>query len=155
MCNLWENARLISVRTGSEIVGGFDAGFESKISDGMKDALMHFTYWVEDRYNLPVTLWVNFRYRHYLVGRDKIRSGYCFYWVDYEDLSPFESFDDIPVIELAVRNEKQTMDEILISFIEAITCYFAWLSGLDMNVFQPDNVLAEEILAAYKNTRGE
>ena len=113
MMGLWENAASISVQTGPDIVGGFDVGFDRQIPEETQDALMHFIYWVEDRYHLPVTLWVDFRHNHYLIGSDKKRTGYRFYWVDYESLSSFDSFDDIPVIELAVRSEKRTMDEIL------------------------------------------
>ena len=155
MGNIWETAKTLSIQTGKDIVGGFDIGFESKIPDSMKDALMRFVYWVEDRYYLPITLWVDFRYNHYLVGCDKKRVGYRFYHVDYESLSSFDSFDDIPVIELAVRCEKQTMDEVLRAFTEAITCYFAWLSGLDLSTFKPDEKMVTEILEEYQNTRGE
>lgn len=152
MQNLWEHAKSIHVETGCEIVGGFDAGFDSRIPEATQAELMRFAYWVEDHCALPVTLWIDFRYRHYLLSAEKKRVAYRFYWVDYESLASFDSFDDIPVIELAARCEKQTMDEILIAFAEAVTCYFAWLSGLDMHTFRPDKALAEEILAAYKNT---
>ena len=141
------------MRTGSEIVGGFDVGFDGKIAEETKDALMEFLYWVEDHYSLPITLWVDFKNRHYLIGEDKKRVDYRFYWVDYESLSSFENFDDIPVIELAVRCEKQPMEDILEAFVEAVTHYFAWLSGMDMRTFQPDRALTEEILQTYYNTK--
>jgi hypothetical protein len=74
--------------------------------------------------------------------------------VDFVTYPVFENFDDLPVIELPVRTEKSTMDEILASFAEAITHYFAWLSGMDMNGFTADSGQVEAILRAYK-TRGE
>ena len=153
MINLWENAELLSIETGNEIVGGFDVGFDRKITDDVKDVLMDFVYWVEDRYAMPVTLWVDFCYKHYLIGSDKKRTGYRFYWVDYESLSSFENYDDIPVIELAVRCEKQSMEDVLEAFVEAVTRYFAWLSGMDMHSFRPDRALTEEILQTYYNTK--
>ena len=155
MVNLWENAKMISVQTGSDIVGGFDIGFDDKICEETKDALMDFIYWVEDHYNLPITLWVDFKYKQYMIGSDRKRTGYRFYWVDYENLSTFDNFDDIPVIELAARCEKQKLDNLLSSFADAITHYFAWLSGQNMHSFRPDRALTEEILNLYKNTRGE
>ena len=153
MTDLWENAKMLSIETGEEIVGGFDIGFQSKIPEDVKDVLMDFVYWVEDRYAMPVTLWVDFRYNHYLIGSDQKRTGYRFYWVDYESLSSFENFDDIPVIELAVRCEKQTMGDILKAFVEALSCYFAWLSGMDVHTFKPDQTLTEEILRTYYNSK--
>lgn len=152
--NLWENAKLLPIRTGPDITGGFNIGFDDEIPDETKDTLMEFVYWVEDNYSLPVTLWVDFKYRHYLTDRNRKRVGYKFYWADFETFPIFENFDDLPVIELPVRTEKNTLDEILFSFVEAITCYFAWLSNLDMHTFKPDDALTEKILHSYK-TRGE
>ena len=153
MINLWENAKLLSVETGKAIVGGFDVGFERNVTDDVKDALMDFVYWAEDHYAMPVTLWVDFRYCHYLIGSNKKRTGYRFYWIDYDTLSSFENFDDIPVIELAVRCEKQSTEDVLKAFVEAVTHYFAWLSGMNMHTFKPDRALTEEILQTYYNTK--
>ena len=89
---------------------------------------MDFVYWVEDHFALPVTLWVDFKYNHYLLDRDKTHVGYRFYWVDFGDYPRFENPDDIPVIELPVRTEYWTVEEILISFIEAISQYYFWLT---------------------------
>ena len=152
--NLWENAVLLQIQTGPEIVGGFDVGFDEKIPESTRDELMRFIYWVEDHYAIPVTLWVDFKYNHYLVDRAKKRVGYKFYWADFSTFPIFDNFDDLPVIELPVRTEKWTMDEILASFIEAISHYFAWLSNADMHEFEPDEELVETILQAYK-TRGD
>ena len=152
--NLWENAVLLQIQTGPDIVGGFDVGFDEKIPESTRDELMRFIYWVEDHYAIPVTLWVDFKYNHYLLERDKKRVGYKFYWADFSTFPIYDNFDDLPVIELPVRTEKWTMDEILRSFIEAISHYFAWLSNLDMHKFEPDKELVEMIFQAYK-TRGE
>ena len=154
MRNIWEDARTLPIQTGADIVGGFDIGFDKAIPEETKDMLMDFVYWVEDRYALPVTLWVDFKYRHYLVDENKKRVGFKFYWADFNTFPVFENFDDLPVIELPVRTEKSGVDEILTSFIEAITYYFAWLSHLDVRTFEPDKTLTEAILKDYK-TRGE
>lgn len=150
MGNLWERAKELSIQTGSEIVGGFDVGIDERIGEDIADAVMKFLYWVEDHYAVPVTLWVDLKYNHYLIDREGKRTGYRFYWVDYESLDQFDNFDDIPVIELAARCEKQTGEQVLKMLTEAVSCYFAWLSGMDMNSFRPDKKLTEEILAAYK-----
>ena len=102
MRNIWEDARTLPIQTGADIVGGFDVGFDKAIPEETKDMLMDFVYWVEDRYALPVTLWVDFKYRHYLVDENKKRVGFKFYWAYFNTFPVFENFDDLPVIELAV-----------------------------------------------------
>ena len=147
--NLWEQARDVKIQISGNITGGFDVGFDDEIPEETKDALVKFVYWVEDRYAMPVTLWVDFKYNHYLIDRNKKRVGYLFYWADFATYPVFENEDDIPVIELPVRLERYTIEEVLRSFIEAITMYYAWLTNqLDMN-FEPDPKMVEEILNNY------
>ena len=144
--HLWNRAKQVQMQTSSEIVGGFDVGFDGKIPEEAKDALMKFVYWVEDHFSLPVTLWVDFKYNHYLMEQSGKRVGYKFYWVDFANYPVFENPDDIPVIELAVRTERQTIEEILVSFIEAISRYYAWLNR-DASPIDADDV--EQVLQAY------
>lgn len=147
--NIWEEAKAITIQTSEDIVGNFSMGFDKRIPEDVKDALARFAYWVEDNYHLPVTLWVDFKYNHYLVNENKQRVGYKFYWVDFESFPVFDNWDNLPVIELPVRTEHYTMEEILASFIEAITCYFAWLTNTIGDDYQPEADVVEEILQAY------
>lgn len=147
--HLWNRARNVRIRTSPEIVGNFDIGFDSKIPEETKDALMRFVYWVEDHFSLPVTLWVDFKYNHYLIDRSGKRVGYRFYWADFASYPVFDNADDIPVIELPVRTERWTMEEILVSFIEAISEYFLWLTNSLTDNVQPDPAETEEVLQAY------
>jgi hypothetical protein len=149
MDNLWENANNLPIQVGPEITGSFDVGFDEKIPEETKDALMRFIYWVEDHYTLPVTLWVDFKFNHYLMTRDKHRVGYRFYWADFTTWPAFENPDDIPVIELPVRTENRTIKSILESFIQAISLYYIWLSNEDPSSKLPDNTLVEAILQQY------
>lgn len=149
MDNLWENANNLPIQVGPEITGSFDVGFDEKIPEETKDALMRFIYWVEDHYTLPVTLWVDFKFNHYLMTRDKRRVGYRFYWADFTTWPAFENPDDIPVIELPVRTENRTIKSILESFIQAISLYYIWLSNEDPSSKLPDNTLVEAILQQY------
>ena len=151
--HLWYRAKNVQIQTGPEIAGGFDIGFDSKIPEEVKDALMQFVYWVEDRFYLPVTLWVDFKYNHYLIDRKGKRVGYRFYWADFTTYPAFDNPDDIPVIELPVRTERWTMEEILASFIEAISQYFAWLTNTITDDTQPDANEVEEVLQAYLQDR--
>ena len=147
--HLWNRAKNIQIQTGPKITGGFDIDFDSKIPEETKDALMQFVYWVEDHFYLPVTLWVDFKYNHYLIDRNGNRVGYRFYWADFTSYPVFENPDDIPVIELPVRTERWTMEEIITSFIEAISEYFAWLTNTISDITQPDANEVEEVLQAY------
>jgi hypothetical protein len=96
-----------------------------------------------------VTLWVDFKYNHYLVDRNGNRVGYRFYWADFASWPVFDNPEDIPVIELPVRTEKWTMEEILTSFIEAISQYFAWLTNTITERTEPNEAEVEEVLQAY------
>ena len=147
--HLWEQAKAVKIQTGPEIVGGFSLGFDKRITEETKNALIDFVYWVEDNYPIPVTLWVDFKYNHYLVTRKKNRVGYKFYWADFTPT--FENPDDIPVIELPVRTEHWTMEEILASFIEAIFQYFMWLTNTPIT--EPNQDEIEEVLQAYTQRR--
>ena len=146
-CNIWHHSHNVHIQTGPDIVGGFSIGFDDQIIDETKDLLMHYVHWVEDHYNMPVTLWVDFEWKHYLRNDDGTRSEYRFYWVPFDTFPVFEKEADIPVIRLAVRNEYQTMRQILTSLTEAITRYFAWLAHEE-----PDSNQAtvEVIMDTYK-----
>ena len=65
------------------------------------------------------------------------------------DYPAFYNWDDIPVIELPVRMEHWTLEEILTSFIEAISQYFAWLTNTIADDTEPDEREVEEVLQAY------
>ena len=143
--HFWSQASAVNIQTGSQITGGFDVGFDSKIPEETKDAIMDFAYWVEDHFSLPVTLWVDLKYNHYLVTESGKRVAYKFYWADFQNYPVFENPDDIPVIELAVRTEKQSIKDILQAFIEAISMYFAWLSNREITVCEQ----TAQILQAY------
>ena len=152
--HLWEKAREVRMEVSGAITGGFDIGFDQEIPEQMRDLLMEFVYWVEDNYPIPVTLWVDFKYRHYLLSREKKRVDYLFYWVDFENYPVFTEPDDIPVIYLPVRTERQDEKEILRAFATGITDYFAWLTGGDMKNFSADACEVEAILEAYYRSRG-
>ena len=42
MHDLWQSAKDLPIVTGKDIVGGFDVGFDGKIPEQTKDALMQF-----------------------------------------------------------------------------------------------------------------
>lgn len=121
----------------------------------MRSELRAFTGWVEAHFRLPVTLWIDFEYKHYLMSREKKRVGYLFYWADFSTYPVFENEEDIPVIRLPVRTEHSTLEEILTSLIEAISCYYAWLLNRMTDGYSCDEDEVEEILQAYLSDRSE
>jgi hypothetical protein len=92
---------------------------------------------------------VDFKYNHYLLSRKGERVGYRFYWADFKSFPRFDNEADIPVIELPVRMEHWTMEEILLSFICGISQYYAWLTNTITDTYEPDEAEAEEVLEAY------
>lgn len=151
--HLWNLAKEVQIQTSPDIMGNFDIGFDDKIPEATKDALMQFVYWVEDNFYLPVTLWVDFEYKHYLIDRAGKRVGYRFYWADFANYPVFDNPDDIPVIELPVRTERWTIDEILYSFTAAISEYYSWLTNTITDTSSPDESEIEEVLQAYLSER--
>ena len=147
--NVWDRSHELKIETGPDIVGGFSIGFDDRIDEETKDLLMHYVHWVEDHYAMPVTLWVDFKYRHFLRDRKGKARGYLFYWVDFTTFPVFTHEPDIPVIYLPVRREKWTMKEILFSFTEAITRYFLWLAGEMTTGYETDEATVDAVMEAY------
>ena len=150
--NLWLRAKSIHIQTPADIVPGFNIGFDNKIPEETQNELRKFVKWVEHNFNIPITLWVDFEYKHYLLRKDGKRGGYLFYWADFPTYPVFSNKEDIPEIRLPVRTEYSTMDEILGSFIEAITDYFAWICNEISDGYEIDEKDVEEVLQAYWDT---
>lgn len=147
--NIWYRAKHVLIQTSDDIKDGFDIGFDDEISEEIKTELKNFISWVEKNFNLPITLWVDFEYKHYLKKSNGKQVGYLFYWSDFDTYLIFENIDNIPEIRLPVRTEKSTMEEILTSLIEAITCYFAWICNEISESYIPNEEEVEEILQEY------
>lgn len=148
--HLWDRSHDLPIQTGPDIVGGFSIGFDDEISEETKDLLMHYVHWVEDHYHLPVTLWVDFEYKHYLRNKKGKQVGYLFYWADFKTFPVFTHEPDIPVIRLPVRRERCTVETILTCFTEAITHYFLWLGNEMVDDYVPDEATVKAILEIYK-----
>jgi len=152
--HLWNRAKNAPIQVGAAIAGDFDIGFDARIPEETRQALLRFICWVEEHFSLPVTLWVDFKYNHYLMDRNGKRVGYRFYWSDFDTYPVFENPEDIPVIELPVRLERCSLEEVLVSFIEAISEYYIWLTNIQSDSNRPDDGEAEEVLRAYLQDRG-
>ena len=151
--SVWKKAQIVELDISKNIVPGFDIGFDKRISDDIEKEMRSFVKWMEDNYRIPITLWVDFEYRHYLIRRDGKRVGFLFYWADFSSYPVFENKNDIPQIRLPVRTEYSSIKEILTSFIEAITDYYAWICN-EIEIYEQNENDVEEILQAYLQYRG-
>lgn len=147
--SVWIKAQTLELKVSENISPEFNIGFDKRISKEVEQELRSFVTWMERNYRIPITLWVDFEYNHYLITRSGKRVGYLFYWADFSSYPVFDNVEDIPQIRLPVRTEHSTIEEILTSFIEAITDYYAWLCNelYEEDTSNEDDV--EEILQAY------
>ena len=155
VCNrIWAKAQDVKLQVNKDILPEFDIGFDKRIPHEVQEELCAFVRWVEDNYVIPITLWVQFEYCHYLISRAGNRVGYLFDWADFSAYPVFDNREDIPQIRLPVRTERSTMKEILRSFIEAITDYYAWICNELREDFVPDEAEVDGILREYLRFRG-
>jgi len=153
--SVWKKAQTLELQIAENILSGFSIGFDKRVTKEVETELRSFVTWMELNYHIPITLWVDFEYKHYLMSRKNKRVGYLFYWADFASYPVFDSAEDIPQIRLPVRTENSTMDEILTSFIEAITDYYAWLCNEIYDGYIPNEDDVEEILQAYLHSNSK
>ena len=151
--NIWYLAKNAQLNVSPDIPNNFSIGFDGCISGDTRKMLTDFVMWAEANFNIPICLWVDFKYNHYLMTRKRKRAGYLFYWSYFTDYPNFNNIDDIPFIKLPVRTEYWTHEEILTSFIEAITCYFAWITNTYTENYSPPKDTVEEILQEYLHSK--
>ena len=127
-----------------------DFGFDREIGEEYRERFRDFIAWAEAHFVFPVTLWIDFRYRHYLVSREHRRMGYIIYFKPDARPEMLTDEDDMPVADVPVRREHWLFDEILYSLIECITEYYLWLLDRQAESVNDhaDDVL--EILNLYK-----
>ena len=147
--SVWVRAQKIELQVAKEIIPGFNIGFDKKIPKTVQSELYAFVEWMESNYRIPITFWVDFDYKHYLIRRDGKRVGFLFYWSDFDSYPMFNNPEDIPELRLAVRDEHWTIEEILTSFIEAIMYYYVWICNENLDSYEPDEAEVEEVLQEY------
>ena len=151
--SIWKKAQVVELKVSENILPEFSVGFDKRIPIEVEKELRSFVAWIEHNYCIPITLWVDFEYNHYLINRNGKRVGYLFYWADFSSYPAFYNEEDIPRIRLPVRTEHSTIEEILTSFIEAITDYYAWLCNEIYEGYISNEEDTEEILQAYLHSR--
>ena len=147
--SIWKKAQTVELKVSKNILPEFNICFDKRIPIDVEQELRSFVTWVETNYRIPITLWVEFEYNHYLICRNGKRVGYLFYWADFSSYPVFDNEDDIPQIRLPVRTEHSSIEEILSSFIDAITDYYAWLCNEMYEGYSSNEDDVEDILQAY------
>lgn len=147
--SVWKKAQIVELQVSKNILPEFSIGFDKRIPTEVEHELRSFVTWIENNYRIPITLWVDFEYNHYLLSRSGKRVGYLFYWADFSSYPMFDNEDDIPQIRIPVRTEHSAMEEILTSFIEAITDYYAWICNEMYEGYKPNEDDVKEILQTY------
>lgn len=151
--SVWEKVRNIELQVSENILPEFNIGFDKRIPKDVEQEMRSFVNWVESKFPVPITLWVDFEYNHYLIRRDGKRVGYLFYWADFSNYPVFDNKDDIPQIRLPVRTEHSSIEEILFSFIQAITYYYAWICNEISDEYEVNDEEVENILQMYLQSR--
>ena len=151
--SVWKKAQMVELQVSKNILPEFDIAFDKRIPRDIEDELRSFVRWVESNYRIPITLWVDFEYNHYLISKEHKRVGYLFYWSDFSSYPVFDNKEDIPQIRIPVRTEHSTIEEVLSSFIEALTDYYAWICNEIHEEYKADENEAKEILQAYLQSK--
>ncbi len=145
--SVWKKAQTVSLQVADHIKPELDIGFDKQVPENVRNELRAFVEWMESNYTIPITLWVDFEYKHYLIRRDGKRVGYLFYWSDFHTYPVFDNEEDVPILRLPVRTEHSTIEGILGSFIEGLLNYYAWIcneiDGYKTNICDADEILQE------------
>ena len=151
MSKIWNQIKDINIVLSSNLKNEFTCKFDSKVPEEMKAKLLQFVGWVEKTYGLKTPVYVQFEQKNYVLTEDRERVGYLFYWADFDNYPNFDDEEDIPVIVLPVKDEQWTYDEIIGSFVEALTDYYAWCLNI-IEDYELDEEEVEEIAESYLKT---
>lgn len=151
MSRIWNQIKDINIVLSSNLKNEFTCKFDSKVPEEMKAKLLQFVGWVEKTYGLKTPVYVQFEQKNYVLTEDRERVGYLFYWADFDNYPNFDDEEDIPVIVLPVKDEQWTYEEIIGSFVEALTDYYAWCLNI-IEDYELDEEEVEEIAESYLKT---
>lgn len=148
--NIWNEAKNIELKVSNDINGGFDIVIEKEVDEELSKELVKFLGWVEENYKVQIMVLIDFVNKYYVLDNNKNRSGYLFYYEDFENYPEFNNVEHLPYAIIPCRGykEKWSLEEILCSVIQALTDYFAWMLHKEYSEEDVDGTV-EEILAAY------
>lgn len=148
--NIWDQAKKVELNINQDISSGFDIVIKKGIHDELTQELVKFLGWVEENYQVPIMVLVDFVNNYYCLNQSKKRCGYLFYYEDFKDYPNFNNIEDLPYIILPCKgyNEKWSLKDIIGSLIDALTDYYVWLLNKS---FTDKEILdtVEEIINRY------
>ena len=148
--NVWKEAKKVNINITFDCVCEFEFELDENINKIVKKELANFMDFIESTYPLKTPIIVSFYNRDKLIDRNGKKVGFIFYWSDFKNYPNIYTEDDLPIIELPVNNDKWSMDEIITSFIEALTMYWAWCLNIMSDEYITDNSLVDSILMEYR-----
>ena len=148
--NIWKEAKKVHLNITFECSYKFIVETNGDIDREVKQNILNFMDFIESEYSLKTPLNIELFDKDYLVDRTGKKVGYIFYWPDFKKYPNIYSEDEFPSIELPVSKNKWSVDEILTSFIEALSMYYAWCLNIMHDNYEVDNSLVDAILKEYR-----
>ena len=148
--NIWKEAKKVNLNITFECEYKFIVETDSDIDREVKQNLLNFIDFIESEYSLKTPLNIKFFNKDYLIDRIGKKVGYIFYWSDFKKYPNIYSEDELPSVLLPVSKSKWSIDEILLSLIEALSMYYAWCLNIMTDNYEVDNSLVDAILKEYR-----
>ena len=148
--NIWKEAKTVNLNIVFECEYNFIVENKGDIDKEVKQNLLNFMTFIEEEYSLKTPLNIEYINKDYLLDRTGKKVGYIFYWSDFKNYPNIYSEDELPNIELPVSKGKWSVDEILTSFIEALSMYYAWCLNIMHDNYEIDKSLVDVILKEYR-----
>lgn len=147
--SIWNKTNEIKLNLEIDVKPGFYMWYDENVNEEMKKRLDDFVNWVYNNYNVMTPVYINCVNEDYVTcENDETEQGYIFNWGDFDNYPNVRNEEICPVIELPVKEDKWSFEDILFSLMEAISCYFAWcLNKID--TFTVDEEEINNILNKY------
>jgi hypothetical protein len=94
--NVWQQVKQRDWPVHPGMRREIDFGFDREIPEDDRERYRTFFAWAEAHFVFPITLWVDLRYRHYLLSRERKPVGYNIYFNPDIPLQDVTDEEDIP-----------------------------------------------------------
>ena len=147
---IWEEIKNLKIKVDEDIIKGLDCKYDKTIDQEMVAELEKFNEFLLKNYQFPICLVIDYVDKYYIVTPENKRAGYAFCFDDVTTYPDFSNIQFYPYVKLPVKGykEKWSLEEILCSYLDAITDYFAWLLGkADEDYYDEEEIF--EVLKKY------
>lgn len=147
--SIWNKTNEIKLNLEIDVKPGFYMWYDENVNEEMKKKLDDFVNWVYNNYNVMTPVYINCVNEDYVTcENDETEQGYIFNWGDFDNYPNVRNEEICPVIELPVKEDEWSFEDILFSLMEAISCYFAWCLN-EIDTFTVDEEEINSILNKY------